>query len=156
MAFTCSNIVIAVRAVEDWWSDNGLAHNLYISKDKRTTIREAYTDPDEQKRQLILYWITTDPLASWRRLISRLDWMLQDPVADAIRDYVEPLAGAICNVMYINFVVNCTVICSALHWQTGSTSNKQCTHLYQIRHCMSLSEPLLVPQGLHCCDRSIL
>ena len=101
MAFTCSNVLIAVRPVEDWWGDRGLGRWLYISEDKRTTLRETYSDPDEQKRQLILYWITTDPLASWRRLISRLDWMTQDPVADAIRDYTEPLAGAICNFMYI-------------------------------------------------------
>ena len=95
MAFTCSNVLIAVRPVENWWL------GLYISEDKRTAIRETYSDPDEQKRQLILYWITTDPLASWRRLIRQLDWMSQSPVADAIRDYAEPLAGAICNVMYI-------------------------------------------------------
>ena len=102
MAFTCSNVLLAVRLVEDWWGEyGGLGYNLYISKDKMTAIRETYSDPDEQKRQLILYWITTDPLASWRRLIRELDWMRQSPVADAIRDYAEPLAGAICNVMYI-------------------------------------------------------
>ena len=101
MAFTCSNVLITVRAVEDWWGGLGLGHRLFISEDKRTAIRETYSDPDEQKRQLILYWITTDPLASWRRLITQLDDMRQSPVADAIRDYAEPLAGAICNVMYI-------------------------------------------------------
>ena len=100
MAFTCSNIFIAVRPVENWWGLVGLGYNLYISEDKRTAIRETYSDP-EQKRQLILYWITTDPLASWRRLITQLDDMSQSSVADAIRDYAEPLAGAICNVMYI-------------------------------------------------------
>ena len=101
MAFTCSNVLIAVRRVEDWWGGAGLGRWLYISEDKRTAIQETYSDPDEQKRQLILYWITTDPLASWRRLITQLDMMSQSPVADAIRDYAEPLAGAICNVMYI-------------------------------------------------------
>ena len=106
MAFTCSNVLIAVRPVEDWWGDRGLGYSglgrwLYISEDKMTAIRETYSDPDEQKRQLILYWITTDPLASWRRLITQLDKMNQSPVADAIRDYAEPLAGAICNVVYI-------------------------------------------------------
>ena len=102
MTFTCSNVLIAVRPVEDWWGKySGLGVFLHISKDKMTAIREMYSDPDEQKRQLILYWITTDPLASWRRLIRQLDWMYLSPVADAIRDYAEPLAGAICNVMYI-------------------------------------------------------
>ena len=116
MAFTCSNVLIAVRpvAVEDWWGDEGLGGWLYISDDKMKAIRETYSDPDEQKRQLILYWITTDPLASWRRLISRLDWMSQSPVADAIRDYAEPLAGAICNIMYICCYLYSDLQCSAL------------------------------------------
>ena len=102
MAFTCSNVLIAVRPVEDWWGEyGGLGRRLFISHDKMTAIRETYSDPDEQKRQLILYWITTDPLASWRRLITQLDMMNQSPVANAIRDYAEPLAGAIFNVMSI-------------------------------------------------------
>ena len=131
MAFTCSNVLIAVRPVEDWWGKySGLGCRLYISEDKRTVIRETYSDPDEQKRQLILYWITTDPLASWRRLIRELDRMSQSPVADAIRDYAEPLAGAICNVMSICCYLYSDLQCSA--WQRGSTSNIQYTHIYQI------------------------
>ena len=102
IAFTCSNVLVAVRLVEDWWGEYGLGYWLYISEDKRTVIRETYSDPEEQKRQLILYWITTDPLASWRRLITRLDWMDQSPVADAIRDYAEPLAGEI--ILYYIFI----------------------------------------------------
>ena len=101
MAFTYSNVLLHLRAVVDWWGNHGLWEWLYISEDKRTAIRATYSDLEEQKRQLVLYWITTDPLASWRRLITRLDGMRQSPVADAIRDYAEPLAGAICNAMYI-------------------------------------------------------
>ena len=52
-----------------------------------------YSDPEEQKRQLMLCWLSTDPLASWRRLIWRLDQMRQSPVADGIRDFAEPLAA---------------------------------------------------------------
>ena len=106
MAFTCSNVLIAVRPVENWWGGGGLGGGgLYISEDKSTAIRETYSDPDEQKRQLILYWITTDPLASWRRLISLLDNMSQSPVADAIRDYAEPLVGVrlICSKFFLLF-----------------------------------------------------
>ena len=71
----------------------GLGDNLYISKEKRKEIQQLYSDPEEQKRQLIIYWMSTDPLASWRRLITRLDDMSQSPVADAIRDFAEPLAA---------------------------------------------------------------
>ena len=93
MAFTCSNVLRAVRTVEDWWGDDGLGDWLYISEEKRKEIQLVYSDPEEQRRQLILYWMSTDPLASWRRLITRLDWMSQSPVADGTRDCTEPLAA---------------------------------------------------------------
>ena len=92
MAFTPSNVLGAVRLVEDWWGGWGLGFNLYISKEKMEKIQQVYSDPGEQKRQLILYWMSTDPLASWRRLIPELDDMRQSPVADSIRDFAEPLA----------------------------------------------------------------
>ena len=93
MAFTCSNVLRAVRTVEDWWGGVGLGVYLYISEEKRKEIQQVYSDPEEQKRQLILYWLSTDPLASWRRLIRQLDYMSQSPVADGIRDFAEPLAA---------------------------------------------------------------
>ena len=79
--------------VENWWGDDGLGFNLYISEEKRKEIQQLYSDPEEQKQQLIIYWMSTDPLASWRRLITSLDRMSQSPVADAIRDFAEPLAA---------------------------------------------------------------
>ncbi|CAI8009012.1 hypothetical protein GBAR_LOCUS6102, partial [Geodia barretti] len=45
----------------------------------------------EQKKQLISFWINTDPLASWRRLIWALDGMKETKMADSIRSYAEPL-----------------------------------------------------------------
>ena len=100
MAFTCSNVLRSVRPVEDWWGDTGLGYNLYISKEKRDEIQQMFFDPEEQKRQLILYWMSIDPLASWRRLITELDFMRQSPVADGIRDFAEPLAaGTVENIV---------------------------------------------------------
>ena len=94
MAFTCSNVLRAVRPVENWWGEGrGLGHNLYISEEKRNEIQQMYSDPEEQKRQLILYWMSTDPLASWRRLIRELEDIRQSPVADGIREFAEPLAA---------------------------------------------------------------
>ena len=93
MAFTSSNVLRAVRIVENWWGEYGLGHWLSISEEKRKEIQLMHLDPDEQRRQLILYWMTIDPLASWRRLIGRLDRMRQSPVADNIRDFAEPLAA---------------------------------------------------------------
>ena len=77
--------------LENWWGRGGLGSWLYISEEKRKEIQRVYSDPEEKKRQLILYWMSTDPLASWRRLITRLDSMNKSPVADAIRDFAELL-----------------------------------------------------------------
>ena len=99
MAFTCSNVLRAVRPVEDWWGKWGLAYYVYISKEKRDEIQQMYFDPEEQKRQLILYWMSTDPLASWRRLIRELDEMGLSPVADGIRDFAEPLKAGTCVIL---------------------------------------------------------
>ena len=90
MAFTCSNVLKALKLVEDWLGEDGLGVYLYIPDEKREEIQQQYDDPDEQKKQLILYWMATDPLASWRRLIRELDDMCLCPVADAIRDFAEP------------------------------------------------------------------
>ena len=90
MAFTCSNVLTAVKTME---SLQGLGAWLHIPDEKREEIQHVYSDPEEQKRQLILYWMSTDPLASWRRLITQLDAMSESPVADAIRDFAEPLAA---------------------------------------------------------------
>ena len=93
MAFTPSNVLRAVWPVKNWWGVLELGDFLYISEEKRKEIQQLYSDPEEQKRQLIIYWMSTDPLASWRRLIRELDYMSQSPVADAIRDFAEPLAA---------------------------------------------------------------
>ena len=100
MAFTCSNVLRAVRPVKNWWEKKGLGRYLYVSEKKKDEIQQMYSDPEEQKRQLILYWMSTDPLASWRRLIRQLDFMRQSPVADGIRDFAEPLAeGTVENIV---------------------------------------------------------
>ena len=94
MAFTCSNVLRAMRTMENWWGQGTrLGVCLYISEEKRKEIQQVYSDPEEQKRQLVLYWLSTDPLASWRRLIVQLDMICQSPVADGIRDFAEPLAA---------------------------------------------------------------
>ena len=83
-----------VREVEKWWGRFGsLAGHLYIPESKQGEIRQKFTEDVEQKRQAIFYWINTDPLASWRRLIWVLDCMGQAHLADSIRPNAEPLTG---------------------------------------------------------------
>ena len=73
--------------------EDGLGYWLFIPRSKREEIRQKFPDEMEQKKQLISYWINTDPLASWRRVILALDLMKQTKMADSIRSYAEPLTG---------------------------------------------------------------
>ena len=93
---TPSNVMRIVREVEKWWSVSGresLTEWLFIPKSKQKEIRRNYLDEIDQKKQAISYWINTDPLASWRRLITALDWVEEDQLADSIRPNAEPLTG---------------------------------------------------------------
>ena len=81
-----------------WWgrvSDHPppLAVCLYIPESKLNEIRHNFPDEMDQKKQMIVYWINTDPLASWRRLITTLDKMEETELADSIRSNAEPLTG---------------------------------------------------------------
>ena len=93
---TPSNVMRAVREVERWWGEDGeygLGYCLFIPKSKREEIRQNFPDELDQKKQAISYWINTDPLASWRRLITVLGGMRETKLADSIRSNAEPLTG---------------------------------------------------------------
>ena len=92
VAVTPSNVLRAVREVK-WWGGEGLRYYLYIPESKEEEIRQNFPDEMDQKKQSMTYWINTDPLASWRRLIKQLDWMEETKVADSIRSNAEPLTG---------------------------------------------------------------
>ena len=72
----------------------GLAGWLYIPQSKQNEIKHNFPDELEQKKQMISYWINTDPLAGWRRLITALDRMRETQLADLIRSNAEPLTGS--------------------------------------------------------------
>ena len=83
-----------VREVLSWWGDgfdDELAGSLFIPASKQEEIRKFPFV--KQKEEAISYWINTDPLASWRRLIMQLDWIRQSHLADSIRPNAEPLTG---------------------------------------------------------------
>ena len=91
--FTPSNVMRVVREMEDWWGERGLGFFLTIPQSKQDEIRQTFTDEMDQKKQLLLYWINTDPEAGWRRLIWTLDDMKETKLADSIRNNAEPLTG---------------------------------------------------------------
>ena len=81
-----------------WWGRWGgyprpLAACLYIPESKQNEIRHNFPREMDQKKQMIVYWINTDPLASWRRLITAIDKIGETELADSIRSNAEPLTG---------------------------------------------------------------
>ena len=72
----------------------GLAGRLFIPQSKQDEIKRNFPEELEQKKQMISYWINTDPLAGWRRLITALDRMGETQLADLIRSNAEPLTGS--------------------------------------------------------------
>ena len=88
-----------VEKVRWWWGyvcGCALAGSLYIPKSKQDEIRgRKFLDTMVQKRQAVSYWINTDPLASWRRLIRALDVMGKTELADSIRSNAEHLTGIV-------------------------------------------------------------
>ena len=92
---TPSNVMGAVEKAKKWWrGDMGLTYWLNIPKSKEGEIKHNFPDELEQKKQVISYWINTDPLAGWRRLITALDWIEETQLADLIRSNAEPLTGS--------------------------------------------------------------
>ena len=83
----------AVSEVEDWWGEYGLGRQLSIPQSKLKEIRQTFPDEMDQKTQVVTYWINTDPVPGWRRLIWVLDSMKETKVADSIRPNAKPLAG---------------------------------------------------------------
>ena len=112
---TPSNVMRIVKEIEKWWGGFGLTSYLYIPESKQEEIRQKFADHVEQKKQSIFYWINTDPLASWRRLITALDWMQQSHLADSIRPNAEPLTGShqiyITGIVCIDNILHLTNIC---------------------------------------------
>ena len=93
---TTSNVLAVVREVKRWWGgeeSGSLTSLLCIPESKQKEIMANFQDEMDQKQQAISYWINTDPLASWRRLINALGRMEETELADSIRSNVEPLTG---------------------------------------------------------------
>ena len=91
---TTSNVLAVVRKVEHWWWGRFLlTGRLYIPESKQREIKANFPDELDQKKEAISYWINTDPLASWRRLIIVLDAMGETELANSIRSNAEPFTG---------------------------------------------------------------
>jgi hypothetical protein len=73
---------------------------LLLPDFQRDKINEKYAGETERKREGVKYWLWNCPYASWRWLITRLDWQKEHAVADQIRGYAEKLTGMLGSSLY--------------------------------------------------------
>ena len=66
---------------------------LWLPDSQLRKIEAEYTTDDQRKNAAIKFWLVSDPYASWRRLITELDWVQEHTVANQIHCYAENLTG---------------------------------------------------------------
>ena len=95
-ALTTHNVSKVLKGV-DWKRVCGI---LLISDDKREELAASFPNTGQRREEAIKFWITSDPLASWRRLVDGLYGLggLSGhkhllPIADGLRHCCEKLTG---------------------------------------------------------------
>ena len=73
---------------------------LLLPGSQQRKIEVKYAGETERKREGVKHWLWNCPYASWRMLITRLDWRREHAVADQIRGYAEKLTGMLGSSLY--------------------------------------------------------
>ena len=68
---------------------------LGVPPSKLDEIGHEYPTDEERESAVVLYWMSHDPLASWRRLIRELYSSEENKRADSILHYAEELTGGL-------------------------------------------------------------
>ena len=72
--------------------------DLPVSEGRR--IERIYVSEEERKSAGVLWWVDHHPLASWRLLITQLDWRGKHSLANRIHQYAEKVTGMFSSVLY--------------------------------------------------------
>ena len=104
---TLHNVTTAINNVE--WEI--LCTCLCVPESKKDHIKQQSSE--HQKRMVAEWWLLTDPAASWRRLICRLDLYFADPscaaAVDFMRHNAEPVQGMLSTFVSL-FMCTCNYI----------------------------------------------
>ena len=73
---------------------------LLLQGSRWRKIEAKYTEEAEHKKEGVKHWIWYCPYASWRWLITHLDWEGKHAVAYQIRGYAEKLSGTLGSSLY--------------------------------------------------------
>lgn len=99
-----------IGEVTDLWGNREFAYRLKVPDQKKKEIQQTFSTIEDQREQLIIYWMEWDPRASWRGMIITLDGLNKTKLADTIRVYAEPILGE----LYIYMTIVCPKKCPLL------------------------------------------
>ena len=80
-ALTVDNVVRELKDVT--W--NTLCYVLFLPHSQLLKIENEYATENQRRNAAVHFWLFSYPYASWRRLITQLDFYGQHVVADCIR-----------------------------------------------------------------------
>ena len=89
-ALTHSSVVKELREV-DWIILRYFI--LQLPESERGRIERMYASEEERKSAGVMYWVDHHPYASWRLLITQLDWQRKHSLANRIHLYAEKVTG---------------------------------------------------------------
>ena len=69
---------------------------LEVHSTQREKIEMEYPTETERKGAAIHFWFWNHPYASWRLLITRLNWMYEHTLASRLYRYAERVTGRLC------------------------------------------------------------
>ena len=78
----------------------GIGNVLGLPSSQCRKIEAKHTGEAGRKKEGVQHWMWHCPYASWRWLITHLDWKEEHAVADQIRGYAEKLTGMLGSSLY--------------------------------------------------------
>ena len=101
-ALTPNNVVNELKEL-DWetlYNIGSFVGVLELPRSEWESIERVYISKEERKSAGVLWWVDHHPLASWRLLITRLDWQGKHSLANRIHQYAEKVTGMLSSVLY--------------------------------------------------------
>ena len=73
---------------------------LQLPPSQKRRIEREFATEDDRKKAAVMYWLRSHPYASWRLLITQLDWKRKHAVANDLQQYAEKLTGMLSSYLY--------------------------------------------------------
>ena len=116
-ALTLKNVLSELTAL-DWETLCDPSGVLWLPHSQRRKIENEFSENEQRKTAAVLFWLTSNPLASWRWLIWQLDVEKRYSLSERLRPYAEKLTG----------MFGCSLYC---HWVWTSVTSTCAHHLRQ-------------------------